>query len=322
MGELSVKKGIIIAPEDFTGLDWVEKCSALKLDTLAFHTGGRNHDILKSLDFSFSLEFKKRCTEKNIFCEFEEHTAGVMLDPALYSVHPEYFALNDNGSRVPGERTNWCISSSGMRDLLKENAANLARKLHSASHRYYFWSADGANSLCHCKECSRWNTADLNLLSVNVIAEGIRQADPQAEVAYLAYAGSSYDVPEKVVPHEAVFLEFAPYVRRFFAAIDDPANEINRRFHDALLKLLKFFPAKRTHILEYWLDVSLFCNHFREEVKALPVTQEIMYRDIDFYRGLGIENFSTFAVGMNGCYLKKFGEERLLDYAGYLNKVL
>ena len=317
-----MKKGIIVAPGDFEGIDWVEKCSSLKLDTLAFHTGGRNHDILEALDFSVSADFKKRCADHDIFCEYEEHTAGVMLDPALFPVHPEYFALNADGSRTPGERTNWCISSAGMRDLLKENAANLAKKLGSASHRYYFWSADGANSLCHCKECSRWNTADLNLLSVNVMAEGIRQVDPQAEVAYLAYAGSSYDVPEEVVPHEAVFLEFAPYIRRFFAAIDDPENEINRRFYHALLDLVKFFPADRIHILEYWLDVSLFCNHFRDEVKALPVTKEIMCRDIDFYRGLGIENFSTFAVGMNGEYLKKFGEERLLDYAEYLNHVL
>ncbi len=317
-----MKKGIIVAPGDFSGLDWVKKCADLQLDTLAFHTGGRNHDILKELDFSFSPEFKSRCAGHNIFCEFEEHTAGVMLAPELFPQHPEYFALNADGSRAPGERTNWCISSAGMRDLLRENAAALARKLGTASHRYYFWSADGANSLCHCQECSRWSPADLNLLSVNVMAEGIRKADPQAQVACLAYAGSSYDVPEKVEPHEAVFLEFAPYVRRFFASIDDPANEINRRFHDKFLKLLQFFPAERTHVLEYWLDVSLFCNHFRQEVKALPVTREIMLRDIEFYRKHGIENFSTFAVGMNGAYLEKFGEERLLDYAEILNRML
>lgn len=51
-----------------------------------------------------------------------------MLAPELFPQHPEYFALNADGSRAPGERTNWCISSAGMRDLLRENAAALARK--------------------------------------------------------------------------------------------------------------------------------------------------------------------------------------------------
>ena len=209
-----------------------------------------------------------------------------------------------------------------MKKKVTENAAKLAEKLHSASHRYYFWSADRADSLCHCPQCSKYTQADLNMLSVNIISEGIRRHDPQAQVAYLAYAGSSYDVPQEIMPHESVFLEFAPYVRRFTAPINDPDHEINRRFHDALLKLLKFFPAERTHILEYWLDVSLFCNHFRDPIKPLPTTREVIRRDLEFYCSLGIKDFTTFAVGLNGEFLKQYGDQQLIDYAEILNELL
>lgn len=315
------KKGIIIAPEDMNGVDYLQKAATLGLNTLAFHTGGPNHNLLDALKDVRTEEFREKCRQAGLNCEYEEHAAGQFLPAELFESHPEYFACNREGIRQCGKNTGWCLSSAGMKEYITESAENLARELQTASHNYYFWGEDDDNALCRCPACSRYSIADLNILNANAIAEGIRRVDPLANVSLLAYSSGTFELPEKVEPHEALFLEFAPYRRHYDCAFDDPADEVNTKFRKDLLKLLQYYPAERTHVLEYWLDVSYF-SHYTTPLKKVGATAELMKRDLEFYYSCGIRNFSTFAAMMNKEYFDEFGEEELNVYAELLNQML
>ena len=315
-----MKKSIIISPQDMDGCDWIARAAQAKLNTLAFHTGGPNHDVAAALQPVLGDAFRAQCRQAGLICEFEEHVAGTFLTPELFEEHPDYLACDEKGVRNHGERVNWCISSGGMRDLITERAGKLAELLRPASHRYYFWSADSAEGLCRCTNCAKYSRPDLNMLTVNAMAEGIRTADPLAEVAYLAYSASSYDTPEKVAPHEAVFLEFAPYIRSFDCTIDDERCEDNRSFCEAVRKLVRYFDPARAHVLEYWLDVSLH-NKYQPLHCPVPTTKEIMKHDLEFYGSLGFRHFATFACDMNKTYFDRYGDEPLQWYGEILNEL-
>ena len=120
-------------------------------------------------------------------------------------------------------------------------------------------------------------------------------------------------------PADGLFLEFAPYPRCFQHAIDDPDCEINRKFWSGLQEQLKVFDPSKAQVLEYWLDVSYF-SAYREPHIAPPWNKDILRHDIEAYMNCGIKNFTTFAVYMDGDYLKREGEEKLALYAETLNE--
>ena len=315
-----MKKSIIVAPENCCGVDWVKKAAELGLDTLAFHTGGVRHDLLEALREVRTPEFREHCTRAGLFYEYEEHATENLLPSALFSSHPEYFACDPDGTRQSGPRAGWCPSAPGMAERIVDGAEKLARALCPSSHNYYFWGADAANSICRCPKCAKFSRADLNVLNANLIAEGVRRADPRGRVSLLVYTRGSFELPEKVVPHEALFLEFAPIHRHFDTSIAEEKDEVNAGYRRDLERFLAYFSPERVHVLEYWLDVSLF-SRWRLPMKKLGCPPEVIRRDLDYYFSLGIRNFSTFAVMMGKDYFERFGDEELRTYCETLNNL-
>ena len=315
-----MKKSIIVSPADCKNADWVKKAADAGLDTLAFHSGGPRHDLPEALTEFRTPEFRARCASAGLFLEYEEHAAEAFLPSELRASHPEYFACGEDGVRQSGERAGWCPSAPGMRERIAAGAEKLARILRPTSHNYYFWGADSKEGICRCPECAKFSRADLNVLNANFIAEGILRADPRARVALLAYTPGTFELPEKAVPHEALFLEFAPFHRHYDVPLTDPADEVNSRFRADLLKLLTFFPVEKVHVLEYWLDVSYFSN-WRRPLRKIACSAEVMRRDLEFYCSLGIRNFASFAVMMDSTYFAQFGDEELYAYGRALNEL-
>lgn len=79
-----------------------------------------------------------------------------------------------------------------------------------------------------------------------------------------------------------------------------------------LIQLLKIFPAESTRVLEYFLDVSLFCDWDREKAAALPFDETRVRRDLEFYRSAGVERTTTFAVFMDDEWRKRYGTADLM----------
>ena len=314
------KKGIVLTPPDFSGVNWKERLTALRLNTLGIHSGGgAKHDVLQQLGVTASEEFRQSFYSAGIDCEYEVHAATSLLPDSLFETHPEYFALCFR-EQTRNPTTNWCISNPDVPAILSANAACLAKKLSSSTHRYFFWGADRSDAYCHCRECSKYSASELNLLSVNAIADGIRRVDPKATVACLAYMGC-YEVPEQVEPGENVFLEFAPFVRCYHHALNDPSCAINRNFYKAFLELGSFFGMNKAHILEYWLDSSLFSD-YRKPARRPFVHPDLLRRDLETYVNAGIRNITSFAVYMDGEYFAAHGSAALEDYAATLNEFL
>ena len=315
-----MKKGIVVTPEDFHGVDWCTKARALGLDTIGLHSGGGvNHQVLARLGMLGTEDFRQHCRALGMAYEYELHAAASLLDSELFEQHPEYFALDYLTDRRRKD-FNWCISCSAVSELLSEGSADLTRMLPSATHRYYYWGADHPSACCHCAICSRYSFSELNLLSANVMLRGIRQTDSRGQLAYLAYIGG-YDVPKQVQPEDGIFLEFAPYPRCYRHAIDDPGCDINRKYWNSLLRYGELFDLKQAHILEYWLDSSLFSRYAKPAVKP-PCSAEVLERDIIAYCNLGITHITTFAVYMDGEYFACHGSVELEQYAQILNKYL
>ena len=63
-------------------------------------------------------------------------------------------------------------------------------------------------------------------------------------------------------------------------------------------------------MLEYWLDESLFSGWKKPLVK-IPWDAAKTRADMEAYSKRGIRHLTTFAVSVNGDYVKEFGEDSL-----------
>ncbi len=307
------KCGVVITPEDLHGCDWGGKLRENGLNTLGLHAGGgeEEQEVLALLGRTAQQAFRQSIGRYGIQVEYELHSACSLLPRALFAEHPDYFPVNKlTQQRMP--HGNWCISNPGVREVLRRNVRQLGMLLAPSTHRHYLWGADGINGWCHCDACGRYGDADQGLQSVNLLAEALAEQDPAAEAAYLAYNQSTYEFSRK--PAANVFLEFAPITRCYRHTIDDPACAVNRYFMRQLKKLLRLFDPRRTQVLEYWLDSSYF-SRWRKPAVVPVCTPELIARDLDAYRRLGIRHFTTFAVYMDGEYFERYGDALLRAYA-------
>ena len=311
------KRGIILTPADFNGVDYLKLMRETELNTLGIHSGnGANHDLFERLGRFATPEFRAEVAAAGIECEYETHAASALMDPTLFSAHPEYFAVDGK----TGERTckrNWCITHPDVPAMVADNAEKLARRLPSSTHRYYFWCADFRGANCRCPECSKYSVADLQLKSVNAIAAGLRRVDPLAEISYLAYLDLDQP-PVCTEPADGVFLEYAPFHRSYFESIAAPGNEKFRRSFEALTD---FFGSENCCILEYWLDSSYFSRYRKPAVRPTFI-DAVLRRDLDYYLGTGAHAVTTFAVYMDGEFFKTYGDDDLRQYAATLKEYL
>ena len=311
------KRGIILTPADFTGVDYLKLMKETELNTLGIHSGnGANHDLFARLGRFATPEFRAEVAAAGLECEYETHAASALMDPSLFAAHPEYFAVDGK----TGERTckrNWCITHPDVPAMVADNAAKLAQRLPSSTHRYYFWCADFRGANCRCPECSKYSVADLQLRSVNAIAAGLRRVDPRAEISYLAYLDLDQP-PVCTEPADGVFLEYAPFHRSYFESIADPGNEKFRRSFEALTN---FFGSENCCILEYWLDSSYFSRYKKPAVRP-TFCDAVLRRDLDYYLGTGAHAVTTFAVYMDGEFFETYGDDDLRRYAATLKEYL
>lgn len=314
-------KGIVLVPSDFEGVNWVEKLAAANLNTLGMHSGGgAAHDVRKELKFMREAAFRKQLAEQGLDYEYEIHCSHDLIDHALAETHPEYFPA-DYRRRETITDGNWCVSNPEALKLVVENALRLARDLPSSTHRYFFWGVDRLQrAWCHCPKCAHLSAADQVLITANAIAERITEVDPQGMVCYLAYQ-TSLELPRHVKPHERVFMEFAPYFRCYHHAFTDNNCAVNVSNREAFEKMLTLFAPEKTHILEYWLDSSLY--GFTQHPPLKPIfVPELVESDIRYYCSLGIKSITTFAVRQDGEYMQAHGDREFQTYAEILNKYL
>ena len=310
------RKGVVVTPEDFEGVDWIGKCAELGLNTLGIHSGGgAGHNVLEKLGRFSEESFRAEALASGIDIEYECHAPHELLPRSLFAEHPEYFPYSwHGGMRV--ESGNWCSGSA--LPLVGRNGGALGRRLSPTNHRHFYWGEDRRGAWCHCETCSKLSSTDQSLLAVNAIARDLAATDPKAQVGFIAYS-DALEAAETVKPAPNVILEFAPMHRCYRHAINDPDCSINRACWRQLHDHLKVFDAERAHVLEYWLDSSWASGWKKPAKRPAWFDRKLVERDINAYASLGIRSVTTFAVFMDGTYFEAFGDRELREYAEILS---
>jgi len=141
--------------------------------------------------------------------EYEEHAMSLLLPRSLFDTHPEYFRMDEDGVRRSDG--NGCPSSTEGLEVMASNVEDFAKSHMPTNHRYYTWLFDGGD-ICHCPLCKDYSASDQGLIFENRIIKALKELDPEAKLAHLAYH-STTPAPTKVKPEPDIFLEFAPFYR-------------------------------------------------------------------------------------------------------------
>lgn len=307
-------RGIVLAWEDVVAdpsvIDWLGTMKETGMNTISIF----GHDY-QSPEYA---ELKQKCIDMGFGFEYEEHGMTWMLPRDLFAEHPEYFRMNEEGERVPDY--NGCPSNPEALRIVYENVKKMAQIYAPSNHRYYFWLHDGGGK-CHCPECEHMNLADQGLLFENAMIKGLREIDPEAMLAHLAYDKTS-PAPTCVKPAEGIFLEYAPIDRCHERPLTDSEARWadrprwnNGEYVQMLKDNLEVFGAENAQILEYWLDDSLF-SMWTKPQSPVRWNKEVFDADLELYASLGIRNITCYGAWIDDYYAKTYGDISFIEYYG------
>jgi hypothetical protein len=305
-------RGIILAWNDVSNpdvIDWIAKMNEVGLNTVSVF----GYDY-QSDEYS---EMKQKFIDNGIDFVYEEHAMSWLLPRELFKTHPEYFRMDSNGVRQPD--FNGCPSNKKTLDIVFENAKKLGKANAPTNHKYYFWLYDGGEK-CYCHECVNYNDADQGLLFENTIIKALKEIDSSAQLAHLAYDKTT-PAPSCVKPEDGIFLEFAPFYRRWDKPLSD--REARREgqewshgdYLDMLEDNLKVFSNKNAQVLEYWLDVSLVSG-WQKPQKKLLFSKEVFKDDLNTYAGYGIQNITSYGAWIDDYYVKTYEDISFINEFG------
>jgi len=319
-GNATQLRGIVLYPSDLMSLGanwWVDVMEQSELNLLGIHTDTRLETLPKLKSYLESEEGKalwNLCLEKGIDVEFELHVLQDLLPRSLFNDHPEYFRMDKKGVRQ--QQHNMCFASEEAYKVIEKSITELCEWLKPTTHRYFFWIDDVQNSYCHCEHCVRYSESEQALMYSNQLIQILKKIDPEASIAHLAY-NKTLPAPINVKPADGVFLEYAPINRDYTQNLPDGHLQ-------SLKDNLEMFPKETAHVLEYWLDASMFCRWKKDTRVEIPWKKEYGERDVKLYRDLGINSVTTFATWIDRTYVGLYGEEKtksmINEYGSVLNK--
>ena len=297
-------RGVVIsAVDDIPAWDWPQQAAAAGLSTIATHK--HPHEVAAFAKTEAWQSFTGQCARLGIEVEHELHAVADLLPRDLFVRNPEMFRMNEKGERTPD--ANLCVHSREALEVASENAVRYARVLRPTTGRYFFWIDDWA-PMCDCPKCRTYSNSDQAVLLENALLAALQREDPRATLAHLAY-GPTLAPPTEVRPDRGLFLEWAPIQRKLDASIAaQPA------LLDGLDANLEIFPRDTAQVLDYWLDESKACGYRRERPIALPWHGDVFRQDLDAYGERGVRNITTFAVWVNGDYVRQVGKPPLEEY--------
>lgn len=311
-----MKKGLLVHPSELSR-KWIDKLAQNNFTTLGIHPEGglkaheslgRLVDLLSDKRFTDLLDYAE---EKGLNIEYEFHALSYLLPRSLFSKNPEFFRMNENGERTPD--LNMCFSSEEALDIVAENARVLAKKLYKSSSNYFFWIDDASAGKCNCAKCAGLSMSDQQLIFSNRILRALREEKEDAKVAYLAYI-DALSVPEKILPEEGIFVEYAPIFKWKKKILEPDFNsDLVEAEKNACIPFLNFFGRENSRILEYWVDNSLF-SRWTKPPKKLDIDLEQLKSDLAFYKDAGYSDVSSFACYLGEDYEDIFGEADLAPF--------
>ncbi len=320
---MSIKnKGLIITLDELSD-EWLDEMSGTGLNLLgiSLDAGGTVEETMRSsMELRMLPEYKKYISsarKRGLRVEYEGHVINAMIPRRLFSVHSEWFRMDENGERTDDH--NFCVSNKDALDYLSDRAEFIPALTPSDTGNYMLWLDDVRKAPCYCPECRKLSGSDQQLIAANAMLRGIRRTDPKANLCFLAY-NSTMEVPTKVEPENGIFLEYAPIHRDCHKPLNDPDSDKNRAETATLRDLVSFFGTKNARALDYWMDNSLFSHWTKPPVK-FELDEEVLRRDVHFYNELGFEAITSYAVYLGADYRELYGDVHLTRYGEILSEV-
>lgn len=307
-------RGVILLPEDIMTGNWLQMAQAARLTTIGTHI--TPSQVIAFIRTPEGRDFLDQCRTLGIEVEHELHAIGELLPRELFAEDPAMFRMNEQGERIPD--VNLCVHSQAALEVICRRALEVAEVLRPTTGRYFFWADDG-RPMCRCPQCRGLSDSEQTLMLENALIKALRQADPRAKLAHLAYQ-NTLDPPLQVRPEPGIFLEYAPIRRRYDVPLrcvekdgDDPTTS-HAAMQAALEGNLEVFGSEDAQVLEYWLDVSRFASWKRESTIAIPWRQDVFETDLETYASYGIRHITSFACWADGDYIARFGEPPVRAY--------
>jgi hypothetical protein len=304
-------RGVVLVPEDLTLADWPQRAKAAGLTTIGLHHQNSPQAVIRCVQSDAGQRFCKQCRALGLELEYELHAMKELLPRDLFAKAPELFRMDDKGERTSD--ANCCVHSEQALDIICENALVIAKVLRPTTGRYFYWGDDG-KPWCRCPKCRDLSPSEQALVIENRLCQALREADPRAQVAHLAYH-DTLEPPKNVKPSEGVFLEFAPIKRRYDVPYEQQHDPNLAEGLHALDANLEVFSKDTAQVLEYWLDVSRFSRWKRPGVK-LPWNKEVFLTDVETYRKRGVRHVTTFAAWLDADYRDRFGDLTFIEEYG------
>jgi len=318
-------RGVVLTPSDIETLDWPARAQQAGLTTIAMHIFP--HQIAAFVKTDRGQAFLDACRTRSIQVEHELHAMSDLLPRDLFAKDPTMFRMNEKGQRSPD--ANLCVNSKNALATVCENAVNYAQILRPTTGRYFYW-IDDAQPMCRCEKCRGFSDSDQALILENAVLQALRKIDPRATLAHLSY-GRTLKAPTQVKPDRGIFLEFAPIHRQYDRPLSDraapgdiPAEDFADRSHGEALDLLDanlaVFGSEGAQALEYWLDMSRAARWNRKNLRELPWHENVFLDDLKTYAQRGVRHITSFAVWLDGEYVKRFGDPPLNSYGAGMHR--
>jgi len=299
------RRGIVLSPGDTELAGWVDRATRARLNVIGLHASPQA--VLEFVRSEPGRRFLAEAHQARLDIEYEMHSMSYLMPPEVLEAHPDWMRTEANGEKAGW---NFCPSNVEALAFVAARAAKLAEELRPTTNRFYLWP-DDARPWCRCSRCAALSDSDQALITAEAILRALRSSNPDAQLAHLAYANTLQ--PPTRRPPQGIFLEYAPIQRCYEHPLSDKTCQKNREHAETLFALLRVFPAREAHVLEYWLDASMFSGWKRPPVKV-PFSRKILRADLEFYAQLGIRSITTFGVFLDPEYVRLHGEPPVVEY--------
>ncbi|MFW6059834.1 MAG: DUF4838 domain-containing protein [Phycisphaeraceae bacterium] len=203
-----------------------------------------------------------------------------------FQATPAQLALTGelNGRRaIEGGNIQLCLSNPRACERMVEQVVAYASD-HPEIDVLGVWMADGFNNWCECEQCRQVHPSDLWVRLINRISPAVYDARPDLRIEVLGYATLMEPPPTERIDNSRgnVILMYAPFLRCYQHALDDPACVSDKPLHT-------FPPANRLHypgnyeyfqFLQGWLKAHAGTNYIFDYYAWLPIKRDIFEGDV------------------------------------------
>ena len=264
--------------------EWMPKA---RFNTLVIPTNYQGGDKVKWDNWRVKLapELQKRDITIEVGGHgYQNFMNAEMENGKLFDQHPDWFGVDDTGSRTKSHNRVFCTSNADAVKYLANNVVSYL-KARPEIQIFDFWPPDGGK-WCMCDKCKPLGTpSNRQAILISQVKDCLVKAGIDTRLEAIAYA-AAVTPPEsaKLIPD--LLLDFCPIGQCFEVQINDPSSDKNADYIKQLKGLRAGFDG----------DISIYSYYRKYAWRSLPnLIPHYMQKDLQFYRTIPTQGISSYA---------------------------